>query len=81
MNVLVLMIIIISQRKHTHNITNNITRDNHNNYEHNVIKKLIKIRKHVNSYDTDINYLIRSHLIKRSVITFTMILLILERMK
>ena len=29
--------------EHTHNITNNITRHSHNNYEHNVINKLISI--------------------------------------
>ena len=28
---------------HTNKITNNITRHNHNNFEHNVIKKLINI--------------------------------------
>ena len=34
------MTVIISQRKieHTNNITNNRTRHNHNNYEHDVIK-------------------------------------------
>ena len=29
--------------EHTNNITNNITRHNHNNYEHNVIKNIVYI--------------------------------------
>ena len=40
----------------TSNIANNITRHNHNNYEHNVIKKVHKHIKHINNYDTDRNY-------------------------
>ena len=40
---------------HTNNITNKITRHSHNNYEHNVIKNNKHI-KHVNNYDTEINY-------------------------
>ena len=55
--------------EHTSDITNNITRHNHNNCEHNVIKKVNKHIKHNNNYDAGINY----HLIKRIVITFTMI--------
>ena len=39
----------------TSNITNNITRHNHNNYEHNVIKKVHKHINHINNYDTEIN--------------------------
>ena len=42
--------------EYTNNITNNITRHNHNNYEHNVIKKVNKHLKHINDYDTEINY-------------------------
>ena len=42
--------------EHTNYITNNITRHNHNNYEHNVIKKVHKHIKHINNYDTEINY-------------------------
>ena len=34
----------------TSNITNNITRHSHNNYEHNVIKKVHKHLKHINNY-------------------------------
>ena len=40
----------------TSNITNNIKRHNHNNYEHNVIKKVHTNIKHINNYDTEINY-------------------------
>ena len=40
----------------TSNVTNNITRHNHNNYEHNVIKRVDKHIKHINNYDTEINY-------------------------
>ena len=51
------MITIILQRKQNikNNITNDITRRNHNNYEHNVIKKVHKHIKHINNYDTEIN--------------------------
>ena len=41
---------------YTSNITNNITRHNHNNYEHNVIKKVNKHIKYINTYDTEIHY-------------------------
>ena len=40
----------------TSNITNNITRHNHNNYEHNVIKKVYKHITHISNYDTESNY-------------------------
>ena len=39
----------------TSNATNNITRHNHRNYEHNVINKVHKHIKHISNYDTDIN--------------------------
>ena len=39
----------------TSNITNNITRHNHNNYEHNVIKHVHTHIKHIHNYDTEIN--------------------------
>ena len=42
--------------EHNNNITNNITRHNHNNYEHNVIKRINKHIKHINNYDTEVNY-------------------------
>ena len=38
----------------TINITNNITRDNQNNYEHNVIINIHKHITHINNYDTEI---------------------------
>ena len=47
---------------------NNITRHNHNNYEHNVIKKVNKHIKHINSYcrlrtwrkvNQDINHVVK----------------------
>ena len=37
------------------NTTNNVTRHDRNNYEHNAIKKVHKHIKHVNNYDTEIN--------------------------
>ena len=40
----------------TSNITNNITRHNHNNYEHNVIKQVHKHINHINSYDIEITF-------------------------
>ena len=40
----------------TSNITNNITRHNHNNYEHNVIKKVHKHINNIHNFDTEINY-------------------------
>ena len=40
----------------TSNITNNITRHNHINDEQNVTKKANKHIKHINNYDTEINY-------------------------
>ena len=48
--------IITILKNNTSNITNNITRRNHNNYEHNVIKKVHNHIKHINNYDTEINY-------------------------
>ena len=41
--------------EHTNNITNNITRHNHNNYEPNVFKT-VKHITHINDYATEINY-------------------------
>ena len=38
----------------TSNIANNITKHNHNNYEHNVIKKVVsKHIKHINNFYND----------------------------
>ena len=54
----------------TSNITNNITRHNHNNYEHNVIKKVHKHIKHINNYDTEINYYNKKTLNKKQYYNF-----------
>ena len=54
----------------TRNITNNITRHNHNNYEHNVIKKVHKHIKHINNYDTEINYYNKKSLNKKQYYNF-----------
>ena len=40
----------------TSNITNNITRHIHNNYEHNIVKTVNAHIKHINNYDTEITY-------------------------
>ena len=50
----------------TSDITNNITRHINNIYEHNVIKKVNKHKKHINNYDTEINYYIKKSLNKNS---------------
>ena len=42
--------------EHTNEIATNITRHNHNNYEHNVIKKVHTHINHINNYDTEINH-------------------------
>ena len=47
----------------TSSITNDTTRHNHNNYEHNVIKRISKQIKHIDNYDAEMNYIIRTHLI------------------
>ena len=54
----------------TSNITNNITRHNHNNYEHNVIKKVNQHVKHINNYDTEINDYNKKSLSKRNYRNF-----------
>ena len=54
----------------SHYITNNITRHNHNNYEHNVIKKVHKHIKHINNYDTEINYYNKKSLNKKHYYNF-----------
>ena len=42
-------------RNHTSNITHNITRHNHNNYEHNVIQKVNQHIKRISNDDTEMN--------------------------
>ena len=54
----------------TSNTTNNITRHSHNNYEHNVIKKVHKHIKHINNYDTEINYYNKKSLNKKQYYNF-----------
>ena len=54
----------------TSNITNNITRHNHNNYEHNVIKHVRKHMKHINNYDTAINCYSKKSLNKKQYYNF-----------
>ena len=54
----------------TSNISNNITRHNHNNYEHNVIKKVHKHIKHINNYDTEINYYNKKSVNKKQYYNF-----------
>ena len=54
----------------TSNITSLITRHNHNNYEHNVIKKVSKHIKHINNYDTEINHYDQKSLDKKSCYNF-----------
>ena len=62
------MITIILQRKieHNNNTTKNITRHNHNNYEHNVVKMAHKHIKHIRNYDTEINYYSRTSFSKKN---------------
>ena len=54
----------------TSNITNNIKRHNHNNYEQNVIKNIHKHVKHINNYDTGINYFSKKSLNKKKYYNF-----------
>ena len=54
----------------TSNITNNVTRHNHNNYELNVIKHFYKHIKHINNYGTKINYYYKKSLNKGNCYNF-----------
>ena len=40
----------------TNDTTNNITKHNHNNYEHNAIKTVNKHITHINKYGNEINH-------------------------
>ena len=67
---LLIIVTILKRIFNTSNITNNITRHNHNNYEHNVIKK---VHKHINSihnYDTDVSYYNKKSLNKKQYYNF-----------
>ena len=48
--------VVTTNITHQHNITNNTTIHNHNNYEHNVITQVHKHITHINNYDTDITH-------------------------
>ena len=51
------MITIITKNiNDTSNITNNITRHNHNNYENNLLKRVNVHIKHISNYGTEANY-------------------------
>ena len=54
----------------TNKITNNTTTHNHNNYEHNVIKKVHTHIKHMNNYDAEINYDSKKSLNKNNYYNF-----------
>ena len=69
-----------AKKRNTSHITNNITRHNHNNYDHNVINQLLHIT-HINTYGTEIKYYNDKSFYKKTNLTFTMIPLILEIMK
>ena len=60
--------------EHTNNIINNIKRDNRN-------QEVNEHITHIHNYGNVINTIIRNHLITIFVMTFTMVLSILERMK
>ena len=51
-------------------ITNNVTRHSRNNYEHNAINKVHKHIKHINNYDTGINYHSKKSLNKKNYYNF-----------
>ena len=56
--------------EHTDITTNNITRHNHNNYEHNVTKKVYEHIRDINSFDTEVNYLKQKSLNKKNYYNF-----------
>ena len=64
------MITILKKIEHTTNITNNTTRHNRNNYEHNAIKNVDEHIKHSTNYDTEINYYRKKSLNKKNYYNF-----------
>ena len=52
--------------ENTHNITNIITRHNHNNYEHNLINIINKHINYIYNYDTEVNYYSKESLNKNT---------------
>ena len=67
---LLILSTILKRILNTSNITNNIARHNHNNYEHNVIKHVHKHIKNINNYDTEINYHNKKSLNKKQCYNF-----------
>ena len=68
--------------EHKHNMINNVTRHNHNNYAHNVIeKKVRKHIKHINNYNTEINYYSKRSLSKKNYYNFYNDSLISEKLR
>ena len=55
----------LQRKQNINNTTNDITRHNHNNYEHNVIKKVHGHIKRINNYDTEVNYYSKESLNKK----------------
>ena len=64
---MLLIIITILKINNTSDITNNITRHNHNNYD---IKKVHKHIKHTNNYDIEINPYNKKSLNKKQYYNF-----------
>ena len=56
--------------EHKQNITNTITRHNHNNCELNAIKKVHKQINHIKKYDTEMNYYRKKSLNKKDYYNF-----------
>ena len=54
----------------TSNITNDIARHNHNNFEHNVIKHVHKHIKNINNHGTELNYYNEKSLNKKQYYNF-----------
>ena len=64
------IIIILKRIFNTSNITNHITRHNHNNYEPNLIKHVHKHIKHINNYDSEKNCYNKKSLNKKQYYIF-----------
>ena len=67
---MLLLIATVLKTNNTSNITNDITRHNHNNYEHNVIKHVHEHINHISSYDTEISYYNKKSLSKEQYYNF-----------
>ena len=64
----------------TSDITNTITRHNHNKYEHNAINKIHKHINHIYNYDAEINYYSKKSFNKKHIAISIMIILILNKL-